>query len=276
MLSIVALYRSPSYSPNQHRGNDVAILNAVADRLTTFGHRVARLGEPQVERGCIPAADAYLNMCQGAVASHRLIEREVAGIPLLNDPRAVLNCHRERLVRLIRRAGLPFPETVLVSTRDFARQSVPDSIAGDGLPVWVKRGDVHAETTEDVVGVPPSGLESAVRQFATRGIGTVAVQAHASGPIVKFYGVSGTSFFHCYPAENGCNRRVAFRADRLHDLACRAADALGLEAYGGDAAFPAPDRPVLIDLNDWPSFAPVRTLAAAAIARRFLDLVRTR
>jgi hypothetical protein len=41
---------------------------------------------------------------------------------------------------------------------------------------------------------------------------------------------------------------------------------VGLEVFGGDVAFPEPDAPVLIDLNDWPSFAPVRDAAAAAIA----------
>jgi hypothetical protein len=45
-----------------------------------------------------------------------------------------------------------------------------------------------------------------------------------------------------------------------------AARAVGLEVFGGDVAFPQPDAPVLIDLNDWPSFAPVRVAAAAAIA----------
>src|SRR5437867_4421072 len=34
----------------------------------------------------------------------------------------------------------------------------------------------------------------------------------------------------------------------------------------GDVAFPEPDRPVLIDFNDWPSFAPFRDEAARAIA----------
>jgi len=36
--------------------------------------------------------------------------------------------------------------------------------------------------------------------------------------------------------------------------------------FGGDVAFPEPDRPVLIDINDWPSFAPFRDEAARAIA----------
>ena len=54
--------------------------------------------------------------------------------------------------------------------------------------------------------------------------------------------------------------------DRLRELVFAAARAVGLEVFGGDVAFPKPDAPVLIDLNDWPSFAPVRVAAAAAIA----------
>jgi hypothetical protein len=36
--------------------------------------------------------------------------------------------------------------------------------------------------------------------------------------------------------------------------------------FGGDVAVPDPDAPVLIDINDWPSFAAVRSRAAEAIA----------
>jgi hypothetical protein len=39
-----------------------------------------------------------------------------------------------------------------------------------------------------------------------------------------------------------------------------------LEVFGGDAVFPRDDHPVLIDINDWPSFALFRAEAAAGIA----------
>ena len=57
---------------------------------------------------------------------------------------------------------------------------------------------------------------------------------------------------------------------RLRALAFGAARALGLEVFGGDVALPTPDAPVLLDLNDWPSFAPFRAEAAAAIAAHAL------
>jgi glutathione synthase/RimK-type ligase-like ATP-grasp enzyme len=99
----------------------------------------------------------------------------------------------------------------------------------------------------------------------------VALQAHVAGPIVKFYAVSDGRFFSWYPADSapaaGNGRaRLQVSEERLRALVFAAARAVGLEIFGGDVAFPEPDGPVLIDLNDWPSFAPVRTAAAAAIA----------
>jgi len=46
----------------------------------------------------------------------------------------------------------------------------------------------------------------------------------------------------------------------------RAATALGLEIYGGDAIVPVTGKPVLIDVNAWPSFALYRDDAAERIA----------
>jgi glutathione synthase/RimK-type ligase-like ATP-grasp enzyme len=54
--------------------------------------------------------------------------------------------------------------------------------------------------------------------------------------------------------------------ESLRTLAVRAAARLRLDIFGGDVVLAAPGRPVLIDLNDWPSFAPVRDSAAQAIA----------
>jgi hypothetical protein len=54
---------------------------------------------------------------------------------------------------------------------------------------------------------------------------------------------------------------------RLRAAALAAGSRLGLEVFGGDAILVAPDQPVLIDVNDWPSFARFRQEAATTIAR---------
>jgi len=264
MKRLVALYRSPTYSPAQHRSNDTAILDETVTELEHRGWQVTRTGEADVAAGRVPVADLYVNMCQGPAASERLLKLVPREALAVNPPESVLNCHRHRLVNYMAAAGLPFPRTLIVPTAD-AQSVLPlvHQLNGDGRPVWVKRGDVHAETSADVVAAKEARVTDAIAGFARRGVSRVALQAHVAGPIVKFYAVADGRFFSWYSADG---RSIAISETSLRSLVFAAARAVGLEVFGGDVAFPSPDAPVLIDLNDWPSFAPVRDTAAAAIA----------
>src|SRR6266516_4103828 len=117
------------------------------------------------------------------------------------------------------------------------------------------------------IATPRERVAAALRAFTARGIPWVALQEHVPGPIVKFYGVTDGWFFRWYGSDAGfAGERPRVHESRLKALAFEAAALLGLEVFGGDVAFPEPDRPVLIDINDWPSFAPFRDEAARAIA----------
>lgn len=268
MRRAVALYRNPAYSPGRHLDNDRAILDAVVAEMAARGWDVRAVAERDIAAGVLPEADLYLNMCQGPEAALRLRELLPDGAPCINRPDAVLACHRHRLVSHLQSAGIALPRTILLATHGPDAEAPPAHlVTNDSHPVWVKRGDVHAQRPEDVVAVRIPELRSAISAFAARGIASVALQAHVPGPVVKFYGVIGRRFFHWYPADGNPTANLRLDAARLQDLAERAAFAVGLAVYGGDAALAAPDAPVLIDLNDWPSFAPVRHAAAAAIAR---------
>ncbi len=264
MKRLVALYRSPTYSPAQHRSNDTAILDDTISGLQRRGWKVTRTGEGDVAAGRLPAAELYVNMCQGPAASEQLLNLVPRQALAVNPPESVLNCHRHRLVARMEAAGLPFPRTLIVPTAEpQAVLPLVHQLNGDGRPVWVKRGDVHAETSADVVAAKEAGVTDAIAGFARRGVARVALQAHVAGPIVKFYAVTGGRFFSWYSAD--CSS-FSISEQSLRTLVFAAARAVGLEVFGGDVAFPKPDAPVLIDLNDWPSFAPVRIAAAAAIA----------
>ena len=272
MKQLVALYRSPNYSPNQHRTNDTAIMDAVVARMATLGWSIEGITERAVAAGITPAADCYLNMCQGPAATLRLQESVPDGSVIVNRPEAVLGCHRYRLAPALLNGGIPFPATIFV---DAEGPTIPDP-APEWLrrdaPIWVKRGDVHAECSQDVAAVSASGVAVIVQEFFARGIRNVALQQHQPGPIVKFYGVngsSGTRFFRWYLASapfGDLRGRDTVNPERLEALAFAAASVIGLEVFGGDAAVEDVDAPVLVDLNDWPSFAPVRDDAADAIA----------
>lgn len=293
MPRVVALFRKSSYSPAQHRTNDTAILDDTLAHFVGAGWEVDRLDEAALDAAdadgadlvpdVVPEADLYLSMCQGP-ATARLLGLEHAGAVIVNRPSSVLNCHRHRLVPALAAAGVLFPATDVVDLAapgaldgaGVGASAVVRTARAAGARVWIKRGDVHAERADDVVAVAADRVAGAAAEFRARGIGRVALQADVPGPVLKFYGVvgragtpdaAGASFFRWYDAAAGLNgARPAVDEARLRALAFGAARALGLEVFGGDVALPAPDAPVLIDLNDWPSFAPFRAQAAAAIA----------
>lgn len=264
MKRVIALYRQASYSPNQHRTNDTAIMDAAVARLESLGWHAARSDETTLALDDLAKADVVLNMCQGPVASERLVPLEQSGVPIINRPSSVLGCHRHRLVTLLADRAIAFPRTAIVTTGGDAEL---DGFGADGRRVWLKRGDVHAERAEDVVSLRRDEIGDALRAFAARGIQRVALQEHVAGPIVKFYGVADGRFFRYYDSERGPKGPPpAINAERLKELAFAAASRLSLTVFGWDVAFPEPDQPVLIDLNDWPSFAPYRDEAARHIA----------
>ncbi len=274
MPDVVAIFRNPTYSPLQHRSNDTAILEATLTHVVRPGWRLVKTSEQEIAGGHLPAAHLYLNMCQGALASEQLMPLEADGALVVNRPSSVLNCHRHRLVKRLAGGALPFPRTlVLPSTAAVPAPALWELAAGSAeeQPIWIKRGDVHAERPEDVVRVATAQVSTAMAAFAERGIPWVALQQHVPGPIVKFYAVADGRFFRWYPAAGGAGAEVAVDADRLKALAFDAAAQLELEVFGGDVAFPRPERPVLIDINDWPSFAPFREDAARAIAGYVCD-----
>src|SRR5262249_25797139 len=134
-------------------------------------------------------ANVVFSMCQGRLALERLLAWERGGAQIVNSPRAALNTYRDRLPALLATAGVPFPETELVSTNGHGRPDVRTlRLARSG--VWLKRGDVHASVSRDVQWIDsPDAFEAGCAEFRSRGIAAAAVQAHRDGDEIKFYGV---------------------------------------------------------------------------------------
>ncbi|HEX4641062.1 MAG TPA: hypothetical protein VH252_06725, partial [Chthoniobacterales bacterium] len=95
-------------------------------------------------------------------------------------------------------------------------------------------------------------------------INLAALQAHRAGDEIKFYGIAGGAFFHWFYSGNA--RKYAFDFAQLQAVGNDAAAAAGLDVFGGDVIVSPAGELTLIDLNDWPSFAPCRERAAYAIA----------
>ena len=213
-------------------------------------------------------------MCERLEILGHLRELAARGVPLVNAPDAVLNTYRDRMIALLEEAGVAFVESRLVGTSDA-------DVTPAGLPVWVKRGDVHNTQEGDVTfAASTEAARAALAGLAARGITQAVLQPHVEGDLVKFYGIGGNArpdgtpaWFRSFYHKNQTLRGYPLDPVALGRTVRRAAAALGLEVYGGDAIATAAGGIVLLDLNAWPSFALYREEAAERIAehlaRRF-------
>jgi len=261
MSRFLGITREPVFSPGKV-ADDHAILETVADELRARGNDVSVI-DADAERWPEPtSATIVFAMSQGARALERLSAWHARGIRIINRPAAILNCQRYRTIAAFsRQSEVAFPESVLVSSA--AAVPLPAWIAEGGA--WVKRGDVHATETDDVVFVDSAAAaRAALQRFRLRRIEQAVIQRHVPGTVVKFYAVRGR-FFYCVRAAKGDEIPTPVVA-QLNVLGRRAAETLGVEIYGGDCVYSAPWGLTLIDLNDWPSYAPCRVRAAGEIA----------
>jgi hypothetical protein len=270
----LGIYREPEYSPGRHLSNDAKILRLVSQALERDGATV-QLATLEEARDLRKKADVIFTMCQGPAALAELGEWKKKGALIVNDPEASRRTYRDSLCSAGREKELGFPHSEFLPTDATAPllENYRIWFAGESRGGWIKRADVHATQAGDVVRVERwQDLNSALWRFRSRGMKQAVFQRHCEGDEVKFYAVDGKRlFWPYYPKE--CEG-YPFEESALRTLADRAAQTLGLTIYGGDAIIAPDGKITLIDLNDWPSFAPCRGAAASAIAKFIKDTYR--
>ncbi|MGE5314004.1 MAG: hypothetical protein ACM3Q4_04840 [Acidobacteriota bacterium] len=271
-LRLLGVRRKRDYSPN-HVTSDLQIITMTAERLRAMGAEVDMCEEGED----IPDAgryDAIFSMAQGPEGNEKLLPYSRAGALIINSPESVMNCYRTSMITLLFNNGIPFPKSRIIATRSATERTFIEFNRGK---VWIKRGDVHAIHKEDVIlAYSTSEKLDVMREFSERGIESAVIQEHIDGDTVKFYGIRESEFFHWYYV-NGVYHSP-FDQSALYRLAQKSAQTLGLFVFGGDAIIAPNGGITIIDINDWPSFSPVREPASRNIAsllyRKVKDYVR--
>ncbi len=275
-IKIAGIMRAGAFSPN-HIGNDASILNLTAEQLRKRGCEVKIYSEEQLIAGHVNE-DIIINMCRDHRSFPILQQKEDAGALVINSGYGVENCTRERMTRILLGSNIPTPDSLMVNTNEVVTQRMKDA----GMTkVWVKRGDFHTMHKEDVTYVRhPEEAQEVLQEYFLRGIKRAVINRHIEGELLKFYGVVGTSYFHCFfhfgsRDKNGTDEdKPRFDHEALKTACLSAADALGIKIYGGDAIILPDGSFTIIDFNDWPSFAPCRAEASAVIARAILSEIK--
>lgn len=260
------MYRERALSPGKVEA-DAAILDAVLSRLAAAGWQTGRLSADNIPPDP-PAAVLILHLAQGPQALDVLEQWEKHGVRLVNSPQAVRRCYRRSLFPVLAREGIAYPKTRFYSVPE-AEAAWLVEFPGPG---WLKRAEVHAEVPGDVkrIGTLAEALE-VVADFRGRGIKSLIWQEHVPGREIKFYGVGPGLLFRAYAGDSPEPVEGALFSASLQRLAEQAARLAGVVVFGGDAIITPEGQPVLIDLNDWPSFSRCREEAAQEI----VNYVRT-
>lgn len=259
------IFRERAHSPGREF-DDAEILRLTGKHLEARGFQVSLWTPEEVARAGEECPPNIFLMCERLEIIEQLRQWEMRGVRHVNKPSAILDTYRDRMLSLFEQAGVAFPTSRLVSTAS------PHSVQSG--PVWVKRADVHNTQEGDVVFASTSSdTAQMLARMAARGIRQAVLQEHVPGDLIKFYGIGDPGLAQGQPPwfrwfyhkdQNLAGHR--FDQGALASLAQRAAAAIGLEVYGGDAIATERGALFVIDLNAWPSFALYRDEASERIA----------
>lgn len=282
MITIIA--RHPRFSPNSE-ARDAALFRAIVMNFALQGVNVTTLDEAVFENRPPQFADSplILSMARSEAALIALTQAEKSGATILNSPSALQNARRTDFQRWFAAAESAAPHWHI-------SQLTPQLLPTLPYPLWWKRNTTATTAADDVqFSENPAQLSALLAQHPDE---DALVMEHIVGQLVKFYGVSGTKFFHCaahqpnsfskfgHEAHNHCeaseaNAPISSATLRsLHAAASDVAQQSGFTIYGGDGIIRADGSFVFIDFNDFPSFSPCQPEAAAAIVERSLNLLQ--
>ncbi|MGW2791102.1 ATP-grasp domain-containing protein [Streptomyces sp. NPDC001251] len=202
-----------------------------------------------------------------------LLEAAAAvGLTTVNDVRSIRGVRDKALASAIGRSrGLPVPMTYAAARPELLME-IPES----EYPLVVKPADGSSGRAVHLV---PSPERLAAMLPVLAGEGMLIAQPYVpnSGIDLKVYCVGGELYATerrspLHPDQGVRERHVPLPAE-VAAIVDQVGAVYGLDLYGVDVLL-GPDGPVVVDVNDFPSFRQVPD-AAAKVARAVLELART-
>jgi ribosomal protein S6--L-glutamate ligase len=238
---------------------------AVARQLIAWGHTVDLL-EPQTTITCLSALakaryDAYVLKTVSDGPGLSLVEAaEGAGIPTINHARSIRLVRDKAVATVYGHAhGLPIPLTYFAVHLELLKQ-----IPTENYPLVVKptngsscRGIYRVDSPADLATLPLG--EANARFFLAQ------QYVENRGFDIKLY-VAGTEVFAVakrsplHPEVRVTKRLIPLSMD-LRTLALQVGKLFGLDIYGLDVV-ETRNGPMLVDINDFPSFGQVPNAVA--------------
>ncbi|MFJ5803086.1 ATP-grasp domain-containing protein [Streptomyces decoyicus] len=256
----------------------------VIRQLGAWGHQVDVLWPG---RSLLPISEAIragshdawvLKTVSGGPGLTLLEAAASVGLTTVNDVRAIRGVRDKALAAVIARSsGLPVPVTYAAARlQEFAE--IPEA----EFPLVVKPADGSSGRAVRLVATPDRLLDPVEPDDAgapgAPGGGLLIAQPYVpnSGTDLKVYSVAGRLYAteRCsplHPAHAVRERQVPLTPE-IARIAAEIGTVFGLDLYGVDILL-GPDGPVVVDINDFPSFRQVPD-AVARVSAAVLELAR--
>ncbi|MFE1773201.1 RimK family alpha-L-glutamate ligase [Streptomyces sp. NPDC059008] len=250
----------------------------VIRQLTTWGHQVdvlrpgrslIRLSEA-IQAG---SHDAWVLKTVSGGPGLTLLEAAASvGLTTVNDARAIRGVRDKTLAAVIARShGLPVPFTY-AATHPEEFTAIPE----EDFPLVVKPADGSSGRAVRLVATPDRLMDPGAEPA---GGGLLIAQPYVpnSGTDLKVYCVGGELFATerrspLHPSRAVRERQVPLTPE-VARIVTEISTVFGLDLYGVDVLL-GPDGPVVVDINDFPSFRKVPD-AVARVSAAVLRLART-
>jgi ribosomal protein S6--L-glutamate ligase len=194
------------------------------------------------------------------------------GLTTVNDARSIRGVRDKAVAAAIGRSrGLPMPLTYAAARPELLAE-IPDS----EFPLVVKPANGSSGRAVLLLSSPDQ-LARIRPELAGEGMLIAQPYVPNSGVDLKVYCVGGELYATeraspLHPGRPVRERRVPLSAE-VAGIAAEVGAVYGLDLYGLDVLL-GPEGPVVVDVNDFPSFRQVPD-AAARVARAILELART-
>ncbi|MBC7538367.1 MAG: hypothetical protein H7281_06075 [Bacteriovorax sp.] len=281
-LKVLGIYREEKFS-NRAIEADKEIMDEVLKSLSfTLGDSVVftKIRPEDIAYKVLDFNyDLVFSMAQEEHILSYLELLESRGTVVVNSSKSVRNCYRGKLSELLSDDAFSYPRFISLKVEQVLFKAF-DSKHG----YWVKRGDFHALSDDDVVHIETiDQLGAVLENFKNRGVDEVILQESLEGELFKFYGVRDSFFNLRYMGKTSNDRYsnipgnsdIIFDRGHLERLVHMAARILELDYFGGDCIISDKGKMHFIDFNDWPSFRSCRNSVAPNMASYALNKLKS-
>lgn len=251
-MRIMGVYREEKLAGKPEADRKIALAVADALRKNPLVEDVRMVRGEDTEQFSASPISAIFSMARSRKALEAL-SKFASEMAIVNSPiSASLSQQRYAIYYNMNNAGIPAPKT---------RGMRPPEVLGQEPPFVIKRIYTHGKPDDTLVIKSKKELDAAAKLIEQRKDSFYLVQEFIEGQAFKFYGV-GEDVFPLAFADAAPKEKVS----ALADYAKAMAKICMLDVYGGDFIYTSDGRFYFTDLNDWPSFSPIREHAAQKIA----------